>query len=189
MSNTYTATAASFALLGGLLLALAAVGCDDGSSAQEARSNPASASQDDRPGAANDRSDKSGSSSKEHYRTRVRPGTVDPGSQAEVSFEIRPKDGLKNNLEFPNWALEIDAPEGVELADASFDHDDFEIDEENAVATTKMEVGEAGETELTGTATFSVCNDDVCHTLRDEAVSFRVEAAGKGGSGASSHGE
>jgi len=85
--------------------------------------------------------------------------------------------------------LEIEEAEGVDLQSTSFDRDDFDLQESGATVSTEVTVAEKGTRRLAGTANFSVCNDETCHILRDEAVAFRVEATGDGGSAESSNGE
>lgn len=162
------------------------VGCDRGTSEREAQSNPAAPSTD-RPGvAATGRMDPS---SERHFSTRVRPDEITVGDTSEAALEIRPDDGLKINEEYPSWTLELETPGRAELSTRSYRRDDFELESDRAVVQAEISVSEPGTTEVDGTATFSVCNDETCHILRDEPVSFRVEATGKDGSVQNPEGE
>lgn len=171
---------------GVFVVATAVAACDDGSTEPEARAPSAGPSADEQGAAA---SGEEAPASDERFRTRVRPEEVPAGTSTDVELAIEPKEGLKINLEYPSWTLEIEEAEGVEFASQSFDRDDFDLQESGATVSTKVTVPEQGARQWTGRADFSVCNDETCHILRDEAVAFRVEATGEGGSAERSNGE
>jgi len=174
-------------LVSGLLLAwCTGAGCERESRAPEATPEPATAPEQGRTGSATGTSERP---SDERFRSVVRPEILQTGDDSEVTFEIRPADGLKINREYPVWSLQLDDSNPIEMEKRSFDRNDFDLDEGKAAATTTLTIPESGEKTLSGTANFSVCNDERCHVLRDEPVRFRVKAARKGGTAESSNGD
>lgn len=115
------------------------------------------------------------SSTSHHYGMRVGDSDVAAGEADEIVLEVLPSSDLKINLDFP-WSIELDAPEGLELGASSIDGEGMDLTEEQARIPVSMTARGEGEYEVTGRANLSVCNDDICHILRDEPVGFVVNA-------------
>jgi hypothetical protein len=150
------------------------VGCDRaeriGSGGPSSRAVPPSA------GSASPRGESASSEAErdDRYRLRATPSTIATGERATVSLEIRAGEGLKPNREFPAWSMTLEAPEGVSLGRTSWDREDFSIEGDDATVQVPLEATDARELQLQGRATFSVCNDQTCHVLRDRPVSFAL---------------
>jgi len=154
-----------------LAIAAIGVGCERGGGevTRASAEAPSSESSDEATGA------ESAGDRRERYRTEVRPETIPSGADRDVQLAVVPASGLKVNKEYPKWRLSLHPPEGVELATTSFSNDDFTLQEAGARVSTQMSADRSGSYEISGTAGFSVCNDETCHIMRDETVSFRVD--------------
>ncbi len=118
----------------------------------------------------------SATSNSHHYNVRVGDARVAAGDEEEVVLEVVPSPDLKINLDFP-WSIELESSEDLQLGASTIDADGMQLLEEQARIPVSVTAQSAGEYEVEGRATLSVCNDDVCHILRDEPVKFVVEAA------------
>ena len=123
--------------------------------------------------------------SDDRFRAVVEPAEIEAGSKTDVTLELRAGEGLKVNEEYPNWSLEFSPPKGVELASPTFEAEAFSLGRKAARVETTLQASKPGSSRLDAVANFSVCNDDRCHILRDEPVSFQVEVAGGEGAAAS----
>lgn len=157
--------------LAALVLSVFVHGCDRGKkvdleSSPSAESRPAAASAGEEDESSPDR----------RFETSVEPSELVVDETRQVELEIRAGDGLKINREFPSWSIAVEPDESVELEPSTFESDDLQLEEGRAFATAKMTPRQAGSTSLAAEATFSVCNPDKCHILRDESVAFDVRA-------------
>lgn len=165
------------------LLLLTTSACDSRSE-HEARSEATAAgAEQERAGgadkeAAAGRANSAGGS--EHYSTESPDEALPVGQKSEAAFDITPTGDLKINHEFP-WTIEFAEQDGIELAQASFSKDDFGLEDEAATLSVLMEADEAGTHQLEATADFSVCTDTECFVMRDEPLSFEVEAQASDG--------
>lgn len=119
--------------------------------------------------------------SDERYRTGVSPGEIPAGGKRDVELSLRPGDGLKVNKEYPNWSLELQPPSALRLGETSFGSEQFDLKEGSARVATQIDADQPGSYEVPANAEFSVCNDETCHILRDEQVTFRVRIASSDG--------
>lgn len=110
----------------------------------------------------------------DRYSTVVSEETIPAGEEATVRLEIAAGDGLKVNHEYPSWSFEVDEAQGLELEKKSFRREDFSLTDAGARAEATVRGEAPGEATISGTANFSVCNDETCHILRDEDVRFRL---------------
>lgn len=111
----------------------------------------------------------------EHYRVSSPSDaiTVDQKSQTDVTIE--PTGELKINEEFP-WKIEFAASDGVELAQGAFEKSDLELSDKAAEIPLLLEADQAGAHTLEASADFSVCTDTECFVMRDESLTFEIEA-------------
>jgi hypothetical protein len=142
-------------------LAVLAGGCERGGEVEAPDERKATAAE---PAADND----------ERYRTGVSPGEIPAGDQRDVELTLQPGDGLKVNKEYPNWSLELRPPSGLQLGETSFGSEQFDLTQGGARVATAIGADEPGAYQIPANAEFSVCNDETCHILRDEQVTFRV---------------
>ncbi len=154
-----------WALAAALVLLVGVGGCDRGGEVVEPTGAEASAPARD------------GKRADERYRTGVAPESLEVDREQGLELQLLPGEGLEINEEFPNWRLELQPPEGVRLGARSFSSDQFELERDRARIETTILARRSGSYEIPGAAEFSVCNDETCHVLRDEAVSFRVRIA------------
>ncbi|MFB6351322.1 MAG: hypothetical protein ABEN55_24325, partial [Bradymonadaceae bacterium] len=111
------------------------------------------------------------------YQTTVEPGTITAGDSQRVKLAVVPASGLKVNREYPNWTLKVTPPDGVEMETTTFSSDDFTLDDAGARVSTTLSAADPGTYKLSGTAGFSVCNDETCHIMRDEQLAFRLHVS------------
>ncbi len=110
-----------------------------------------------------------------HYDLEVDGTEVEPDQQQTVSVQVLPGSELWVNLDFP-WAFEIDDADGLDIDTVEFDGDSMDLSEEKAVIPVSVTASGEGEYRVRGTGDFSVCNDEICHTLRNQDVEFVVDA-------------
>lgn len=146
------------------LLLLIAGGCEDRRDASKREPTPE----------ANPSKSASAEGTDDRYSTVVSEETIPAGAEATVRLEIAAGDGLKVNHEYPSWNFEVDEAKGLELEKKSFSREDFSLTDAGATAEATVRGETPGEATISGTANFSVCNDETCHILRDEDVRFRL---------------
>lgn len=110
-----------------------------------------------------------------HYSARLEGGELVAGDDGELVVEVYPSSDLRINLDFP-WSLNFEETEGLELKTMEFDGEEMELSEEVAQIPVGARVEEPGEYVVSARGDFSVCNDEICHILRDEHVEFAVDA-------------
>ncbi len=110
-----------------------------------------------------------------HYSMQLSEREIAAGEDEEVGLELLPGTDLRVNLDFP-WSIEFEETDGIELGASSLDGDAMELTEERAVIPVELMAEAQGEHTVAARGNFSVCNDDICHILRDESVEFVVDA-------------
>lgn len=107
------------------------------------------------------------------YTVRIVPGDAKAGAQATSVIEVTPGPGYKVNLEFPA-KLTFTPPAGVTAEKKDFAKGDAEITEKALRFNVPFTATAAGTVSLSGTADFSVCNDNTCKLIRDEKLAWEV---------------
>lgn len=154
-----------------LSLVAGVVACDRGKTVDLESSSPSAHSESPSPKSESDgeRRRRDG-----RFETAVVPDRVEVGETTDVRLEIRAGEGLKMNREFPSWSLAFDSADGMALAPTSFDAEDLKLEKGRAYASAELTPETPGRRSLTAEATFSVCNPEKCHILRDESIAFDV---------------
>ncbi|MFW5968271.1 MAG: hypothetical protein ACOCV2_12170 [Persicimonas sp.] len=111
----------------------------------------------------------------EHYRLKSASETIAVDQKSQSGVTIEPTGDLKINEEFP-WKIEFAPSDGVELAQGAFEKSDLELSEKAAEIPLLLEVDEAGEHTLEASGDFSVCTDSECFVMRDESLTFEIDA-------------
>lgn len=107
------------------------------------------------------------------YTVRIVPGDAKAGAPATSVIEVTPGPGYKVNLDFPA-KLTFSPPEGVTAEKKAFDKGDAELTEKALRFNVPFTAAAAGTISLSGTADFSVCNDNTCKLIRDEKLAWEV---------------
>lgn len=110
-----------------------------------------------------------------HYSLEFEGTDVEVGQSGEVAVDVLPSSDLWVNLDFP-WSLEIQDAEGLEVATEEFDANEMDLSEEKARIPIELEALQEGQHQVRARGDISVCNDEICHTLRDQEVDFVVDA-------------
>ncbi|MCA9559149.1 MAG: hypothetical protein KC583_11385 [Myxococcales bacterium] len=113
------------------------------------------------------------SAANDAYTVRIVPGEAKAGAPAQSVIEVTPGPGYKVNLEFP-VKLTFTPPEGVAAEKKSFGKGDAEITEKALRFNVPFTPAAVGTVSLSGTADFSVCNDNTCKLIRDEKLAWEV---------------
>lgn len=110
-----------------------------------------------------------------HYSLQVEGTELEADSEDVVSVQVFPSSDLRINLDFP-WSFEVQDAGGLEIDEVELSSDDMELTEQRAAIPLKVAGAQQGEYRVEATGNFSVCNDEICHTLRGEDVEFVVDA-------------
>lgn len=162
MSTTSMKTTGARALVVAVALAVAAgLGCEREEYDPEAVSGDRQASES--------------ASDSHHYSVEVTGTELEVGQSATVDIEVLPSSDLWVNLDFP-WSLEVVDAGGLEVETAELEGQDMDLREEKATIPIGLEALDEGEHEVRARGDISVCNDEICHTLRDQQVDFVVDA-------------
>ncbi len=165
MGRAMTLRTWSWIITGAFALVATLAGCERAERVGESspRSAPSSPESDDR-------------GEDERYDLKLANSDLRVGEETTTALRIRAGEGLKPNREFPAWSLELESPDGVRLDSTSWNRDDFTLESRRATVDLPIEATRAGDIQLQGHATFSVCNDQTCHVLRDEPVTLSLTA-------------
>lgn len=109
-----------------------------------------------------------------HYSLQVEGTEFERGDSREVTVRVAPQGDLWINLDFP-WGLEVEEAQGVELAAEQLEGEDMELSKEEAAMPLELTAEQPGEYAVSARGDFSVCNDEICHTLRDQQVEFDLD--------------
>ncbi len=117
----------------------------------------------------------SASSNEGRYEVRSAKAPVEVDKKAQVELAITPGDDLKINPEFP-WKLEFSDNANVQIAQKTVSKAQIDLADTEATFPLLVEANAAGVHELKATGDFSVCKDTTCYSIRDEALTFELEA-------------
>lgn len=109
-----------------------------------------------------------------NYRVESPAEAIVAGAASEVALAVVPGPNLKINLEYP-WKITFEEVEGLSLATTLLNRDALQLTEERALIPLEVTAEQAGDYTLDAVGNFSVCNDDRCDILRDEALQFTVK--------------
>lgn len=108
-----------------------------------------------------------------NYRVESPAEPLTAGESSTVELAVVPGPNLKINLEYP-WKIEFEEVEGLSLATTLLKREALSLSEERATIPLDISAEAAGDYTLNARGNFSVCNDDRCDILRDEALQFTV---------------
>jgi hypothetical protein len=109
----------------------------------------------------------------ERYALSIETPEAKAGERAQVVVRVVPKEPWHMNLDFPT-SLKVDAPGGVELANADLKKADATaLDEDQAQFDVQFTAAQAGDKAFVGTFKFAVCQDSECAPVT-ENVEFKV---------------
>lgn len=101
------------------------------------------------------------------------------GQEVEVALKVAPGAGFKINPEYPwSWSGAASSPKLV-VAAASLDREGFRYTDAEAVAPIKVKAAEAGEHQVTGKISVSVCErggKERCLWFNDQPVTLTIKA-------------
>ncbi|RAL23694.1 hypothetical protein DL240_05920 [Lujinxingia litoralis] len=108
-----------------------------------------------------------------NYRVEAPAAPLTVGAESTAELAVVPGPNLKINLEYP-WKIEFEEVEGLTMATTLLNRQALQLSEERATIPLRLTPSAAGEYTLKARGNFSVCNDDRCDILRDEALQFKV---------------
>lgn len=109
-----------------------------------------------------------------NYRLESPSEPIAAGAASRVDLGVVPGANLKINLEYP-WKITFEEVEGLSLGTTVLNREALQLTEARATIPLEVTAEEAGDYTLNAVGNFSVCNDDRCDILRDEALQFTVK--------------
>lgn len=110
-----------------------------------------------------------------NYTVAMVPGPLAVGTPGVLTVKVKPSEGFKVNQEFP-WSAAIKGGNGVVVPGEALAADKWKLSKKEGVLEVPVTLKEAGDQEVKGTLSFSVCNDDRCEVVRDHEVSWKIAA-------------
>ena len=109
------------------------------------------------------------------YRFDIQAEPVKQGQSGKIVLFVRPAKGFHWNKEYPaTLSLTPPGDGALKLKQSEFDRSGFKPEGDAAKVVIDYEALKAGRTLVTGTANFSVCNDETCLLYRSEQVTIPV---------------
>ncbi|RDV39114.1 hypothetical protein DV096_00650 [Bradymonadaceae bacterium TMQ3] len=109
-----------------------------------------------------------------NYRVESPSEAIVAGASTEVALAVVPGANLKINLEYP-WKITFEEVEGLQLGTTVLNREALQLSEARATIPLEVSAEQPGDYTLNAVGNFSVCNDDRCDILRDEALQFTVK--------------
>lgn len=109
-----------------------------------------------------------------NYRVESPSEAIVAGTASQVDLGVVPGANLKINLEYP-WKITFEEVEGLRLGTTVLNREALQLSEARATIPLEVTAEQPGDYTLNAVGNFSVCNDDRCDILRDEALQFTVK--------------